>query len=181
MIGRLPVTRASRKPTVAILGAGAGGICMGIRCQQAGYDYTIFEKSDGVGGTWRDNGYPGAACDVPSHIEKIGNQMREGLTRIAAQYEIPLTVSGFAPLTSVSFDHPQNAALLTLFTAKMLERGFLAGGGFYPTLAHTMEHVAEYLAAAQNVLEELGEAIRKNNIAERLSTPVKHAGFARLN
>jgi cyclohexanone monooxygenase len=41
---------------------------MGIALTRAGYDYTIFEKSDGVGGTWRDNSYPGAKCDVPSHL-----------------------------------------------------------------------------------------------------------------
>jgi cyclohexanone monooxygenase len=56
------------RPTVAILGAGAGGIAMGVALTRAGYDYTIFEKSDGVGGTWRDNTYPGAKCDVPSHL-----------------------------------------------------------------------------------------------------------------
>ncbi len=38
------------------------------RSTRAGYDYTIYEKSDGVGGTWRANTYPGAACDVPSHL-----------------------------------------------------------------------------------------------------------------
>jgi cyclohexanone monooxygenase len=41
---------------------------MGIALTRAGYEYTIFEKSDGVGGTWRDNSYPGAKCDVPSHL-----------------------------------------------------------------------------------------------------------------
>jgi cyclohexanone monooxygenase len=56
------------RPKVAILGAGAGGIAMGVALTRAGYDYTIFEKSDGVGGTWRDNSYPGARCDVPSHL-----------------------------------------------------------------------------------------------------------------
>ena len=56
------------RPTVAILGAGAGGIAMGVRLKRAGYRFTIYEQSDGVGGTWRDNTYPGAACDVPSHL-----------------------------------------------------------------------------------------------------------------
>lgn len=54
---------------VAILGAGAGGLGMAIRLERAGItDYAIYEKSDGVGGTWRSNTYPGAACDVPSHL-----------------------------------------------------------------------------------------------------------------
>jgi cation diffusion facilitator CzcD-associated flavoprotein CzcO len=55
------------RPSVAILGAGAGGLAMGIALRRAGFEhFTIFEKSDGVGGTWRDNTYPNAACDVPS-------------------------------------------------------------------------------------------------------------------
>lgn len=60
--------RRDRRPTVAILGAGAGGIAMGIALRRAGFEFTIYEKSHGVGGTWRDNTYPGAACDVPSHL-----------------------------------------------------------------------------------------------------------------
>jgi len=56
-------------PRIAILGAGAGGLCMGARLMQAGIDsFTIFERSDGVGGTWRHNTYPGCACDAPSHF-----------------------------------------------------------------------------------------------------------------
>lgn len=56
-------------PTIAILGAGAGGLAMAVRLKRAGFhDVTIFEKSDGIGGTWRDNTYPGAACDIMSHL-----------------------------------------------------------------------------------------------------------------
>src|ERR1700759_4265111 len=58
----------ANRPSVAVLGAGAGGLAMGVALRRAGFDFTIFEKSDGVGGTWRDNTYPGAACDVPSHL-----------------------------------------------------------------------------------------------------------------
>ena len=56
------------KPTVAVLGAGFGGVAMGIKLKRAGYEFTIYEKSDGAGGVWHDNTYPGAACDVPSHL-----------------------------------------------------------------------------------------------------------------
>jgi cation diffusion facilitator CzcD-associated flavoprotein CzcO len=59
----------ARPPRIAILGAGAGGLCAAIRLRAAGIDsFTVYEKSDGVGGTWRDNSYPGAGCDVPSHL-----------------------------------------------------------------------------------------------------------------
>lgn len=53
----------------AIIGAGFGGIGLAIRMQQQGLqDFLIFEKAGDVGGVWRDNIYPGAACDVPSHL-----------------------------------------------------------------------------------------------------------------
>ena len=54
---------------VLIVGTGFAGLGMGIRLKQAGiHDFTILEQAGGVGGTWRDNHYPGAACDVPSHL-----------------------------------------------------------------------------------------------------------------
>jgi cation diffusion facilitator CzcD-associated flavoprotein CzcO len=52
-----------------IVGAGMSGILAGIRLHEAGLgDYTIYEKADRLGGTWRENTYPGIACDVPSHL-----------------------------------------------------------------------------------------------------------------
>lgn len=56
-----------RPMKIAIIGAGMSGMCMAAKLQDAGIDsYTIFEKADDVGGTWRDNTYPGLTCDVPS-------------------------------------------------------------------------------------------------------------------
>jgi cation diffusion facilitator CzcD-associated flavoprotein CzcO len=58
-----------RPPSVAIIGAGFGGIGLAITLKKAGIDsLTILEKGEGVGGVWRDNTYPGAACDVPSQL-----------------------------------------------------------------------------------------------------------------
>jgi cyclohexanone monooxygenase len=80
---------ARRKPTVAIIGAGAGGLAMGIRLKRAGYEFTIYEKSDGVGGTWRANTYPGAACDVPSHLYSFSFELNPWWSRTyATQPEI---------------------------------------------------------------------------------------------
>ncbi|WP_322858611.1 NAD(P)/FAD-dependent oxidoreductase [Mycobacterium europaeum] len=56
------------RPTVGIIGAGAGGIAMGIQLAEGGYRFTLFDRADGFGGTWRHNTFPGAACDVPSHL-----------------------------------------------------------------------------------------------------------------
>ncbi|MBV8861389.1 MAG: NAD(P)/FAD-dependent oxidoreductase [Mycobacterium sp.] len=57
------------KLSVGIIGAGPGGIALGILLARAGFgDFTIFDREDGVGGTWRINTYPGLACDVKSHL-----------------------------------------------------------------------------------------------------------------
>ncbi|GAA2884166.1 NAD(P)/FAD-dependent oxidoreductase [Streptosporangium fragile] len=69
-------------PTVAIIGAGFGGLCMAIQLQRAGVDsYTIFEAGAGVGGTWRDNTYPGAGCDIPSHLYSFSFEKYSSWTR----------------------------------------------------------------------------------------------------
>jgi len=53
---------------IAVIGAGMAGILAGIKLQEAGYrDFVIYEKADRIGGTWRENTYPGLTCDVPSH------------------------------------------------------------------------------------------------------------------
>jgi cation diffusion facilitator CzcD-associated flavoprotein CzcO len=58
-----------RRHRVLILGAGMSGICMGVRLRQSGIrSFLILEKANRVGGTWRENTYPGVACDVPSHL-----------------------------------------------------------------------------------------------------------------
>ena len=59
------VTRA------VIIGSGFSGLGMGIALRKQGFgarDFLILEKADEVGGTWRDNTYPGCACDIPSHM-----------------------------------------------------------------------------------------------------------------
>jgi cation diffusion facilitator CzcD-associated flavoprotein CzcO len=54
---------------VAIIGAGFAGLGAAIRLKQTGEDdFVVLERGHAVGGTWRDNTYPGAACDVPSHL-----------------------------------------------------------------------------------------------------------------
>lgn len=54
-------------PSVAVIGTGFGGMAAVIELKKRGFDdIVVFEKSDDVGGVWRENTYPGAACDVPS-------------------------------------------------------------------------------------------------------------------
>jgi cation diffusion facilitator CzcD-associated flavoprotein CzcO len=60
---------AARNLRFAVIGAGMSGILSAIRLREAGYDdFTVYEKADRLGGTWRENTYPGISCDVPSHL-----------------------------------------------------------------------------------------------------------------
>ncbi len=57
------------KPRLVIIGAGISGILMGIKLRERGLtDFVILEKAETLGGTWRDNRYPGVACDVAAHL-----------------------------------------------------------------------------------------------------------------
>lgn len=60
---------ASRQLRIVIIGAGMAGILSAIKLREAGYgNFIIYEKANRVGGTWRENTYPGIACDVPAHL-----------------------------------------------------------------------------------------------------------------
>jgi len=65
------ISEASKAPVhtrAVIIGTGFSGLGMAIALQQRGVDFVILEKADDIGGTWRDNSYPGCACDIPSHL-----------------------------------------------------------------------------------------------------------------
>lgn len=69
-------------PKIAIIGAGLSGMCMAIRLKKAGFtNFTIYEKADEVGGTWRENTYPGVACDVPSHLYSFSFEPNPGWSK----------------------------------------------------------------------------------------------------
>ncbi len=66
----LPPTDSVRpEPRFIIIGAGMSGILSAIKLKEAGLDnFAVYEKADRLGGTWRENTYPGITCDVPSHF-----------------------------------------------------------------------------------------------------------------
>ena len=64
-----PMNAHSDSIDIAIIGSGFAGLCMAIKLKEAGFtDFFIAEQADTLGGTWRDNHYPGCACDVQSHV-----------------------------------------------------------------------------------------------------------------
>jgi cation diffusion facilitator CzcD-associated flavoprotein CzcO len=60
---------SKREVRFAVIGAGMSGILSAIKLKEAGLgEFTVYEKADRLGGTWRENSYPGISCDVPSHL-----------------------------------------------------------------------------------------------------------------
>jgi cation diffusion facilitator CzcD-associated flavoprotein CzcO len=117
-----------RQLSVGVVGAGFGGVGLGIKLRQAGIEeFTIFERGDSVGGTWRANTYPGLACDVPSHLYSFSFALgHEWSRRYAPQAEILRYLQdcadrfGLAPhlrfnteVTGASFDAAEGRWTLT--------------------------------------------------------------------
>ncbi|MSR14065.1 MAG: NAD(P)/FAD-dependent oxidoreductase [Gammaproteobacteria bacterium] len=75
---------------VIIIGAGPGGLCTAIKLREAGIeDFVILEKAEGVGGTWWHNRYPGAECDVKSHLYSFSFEIKTDWSRpFSGQAEI---------------------------------------------------------------------------------------------
>ncbi|MGH3422440.1 MAG: flavin-containing monooxygenase, partial [Streptosporangiaceae bacterium] len=83
---------------VAIIGTGFGGLGAGVTLAEAGIsDFVLLERADAVGGTWRDNTYPGCACDVPSHLYSFSfAPNREWTHSFSRQAEIRQYLEGIA-------------------------------------------------------------------------------------
>ena len=118
--------------------------------------------------------------DVPAHVERIGSRVQRGWEESALRHSLPVKVGGYSCLAHFSFKHPQADALRTLYTQRMLELGFLAGTGLYPTLAHTDAVVNRYAEAVDQVFGELALALAEDDVTRRLRGPVAHSGFKRL-
>src|SRR5262245_8987039 len=79
-----------KSTSIVIIGSGFAGIGMAIRLKQAGIDdFVLLEQAGDIGGTWRDNSYPGAACDIQSHLYSFSFEKNPRWTRMyAPQQEI---------------------------------------------------------------------------------------------
>jgi len=87
----------SDRPSVAVVGGGFGGVGAAAMLKREGYeDVTVFEKGERVGGVWQHNTYPGAACDIPSHLYEYSFAPNSWSRRYAPQAEIQAYVEGVA-------------------------------------------------------------------------------------
>ena len=99
----------ARRTRIAVIGAGHSGLCMGMRLKQAGqHDFVILEKAATLGGTWRDNTYPGASCDAPSFLYSFSFAQKTDWSRRFAWQ------SGAARLFDRARDPARTAAALPL-------------------------------------------------------------------
>src|SRR5271166_3759186 len=81
---------ATEHHRIAIVGSGFSGLGMAIRCKQDGIeDFVVLERASELGGTWRDNTYPGCACDIASNLYSFSFAPNPDWTRtFSAQAEI---------------------------------------------------------------------------------------------
>jgi cation diffusion facilitator CzcD-associated flavoprotein CzcO len=104
---------------VVVIGAGMSGILAGIKLKEAGLtNFTIYEKADRIGGTWRENSYPGLTCDVPSHAYTYsfepnpdwtlfmppGSEIQQYFERTTKKYGIDASITFNTEVTSCVFE-----------------------------------------------------------------------------
>lgn len=114
--------QAGRQPRIAIVGAGMSGIAAVVKLEKAGYtDITVFEKADRVGGTWRENTYPGLSCDVPSrwycfsfalkpdwrHRFSYGPEIQAYMESVANDFGVTDRVKFNTGVTDLAYEEPQ--------------------------------------------------------------------------
>lgn len=115
------VPAVRRTPRIAIVGAGASGIALAVKLRRAGIDtFTVFESSDAVGGTWRDNTYPGLYCDVPSRYYSFsfaphpdwsrvfapGDEIRDYLDRVVDDFDLRRSIRFSTSVADATWDDP---------------------------------------------------------------------------
>lgn len=114
------------------------------------------------------------------HLQTTGQGFKDCWTRVAKRHGLEISVDGHNCLPGFQFKGQDPLALETLFTARMLEAGYLATTRVHVSLAHRAEHLAAYETAIDGVFAELAHAIRLSDARQRLKTPVRQPSFARL-
>lgn len=127
---------SNAQPSVIVIGTGFGGLGMAIQLQKAGFaNIILLEKADRVGGTWRDNTYPGAACDVQSHFYSYSFEPKHDWSRkfglqhellgymehCVEKYNLGKHIRFNCEVAEAVFDDAYNRWTLTLTSGETLE------------------------------------------------------------
>ena len=134
----------TRSVSIAILGAGFAGLGMAIRLKQSGEnDFVILEKAGDIGGTWRDNTYPGCACDIPSHLYSFSfalnphwshayspqSEIWDYLRRCARQFGMYPHIQWNSELLDARWDEDEQRWHITTSQGKLLANILILGNG----------------------------------------------------
>lgn len=114
--------KAGRDMRIVVMGAGMSGILSGIKLREAGYtNVVIYEKADRIGGTWRENTYPGLTCDVPSHAYTYsfepnpdwsrhlppGSEIQEYFEQVVSKYRLEEMIRFNQEIVRCAFENGQ--------------------------------------------------------------------------
>jgi glutamate-1-semialdehyde aminotransferase len=113
-----------------------------------------------------------------AHLSSMGDRMREGWEREARAHGLAIETRGIPPLPTFAFGYGERSkAIATLYTQEMLDRGFLASGAFYASLAHDDRAVDAALAATGESFRSIARALAEDAIEASLRGPVAHTGL----
>jgi glutamate-1-semialdehyde 2,1-aminomutase len=138
---------------------------------------------------WTDRAGPSAAIaflnkysklDVGSRLLKIGKKLQKGFKLAAKNSDLNITISGIPQLTAFKLEVDDWPAVLTLYTQKMLEQGFLSSDRCYANFAHTDEYIEDFISSVNKVFAFLKKAIDDNQVRSELNGPVKTMGFNKV-
>ena len=135
--------KSAEPPTIAIIGSGFSGLGMGYYLKRAGIEsFTIFEKAQDLGGVWRENTYPGAACDVPSHLYSFSFEPHYRWSRaygpqkdildyqrgVARKYDLLRHIRFGREVTGAEFDEARGLWVLHFSDGETVEAQVLISG-----------------------------------------------------
>ena len=142
------VATQPRHVEILIVGSGFAGLGAAIKLTQAGkHDFVVIERGSEVGGTWRDNTYPGAACDVPSHLYSYSFELNPNWTRsFSSGGEIQQYVRDVARKYDVLDKH--------VFNCELLSANWDASAGRWVVETSKGAYTAKILVCAVGALSE---------------------------
>ena len=114
-------------------------------------------------------------------ITKIGEYVNSEWMKLSKEFNLPITISGLAALTTFSFKSENALAYKTFITQEMLNKGYLASTSVYVSIEH--EKILEaYFSELENIFSIIGECENSGrDIKKLINGPVCHTGFERLN
>ena len=114
-------------------------------------------------------------------ITKNGEYVNSEWMKLSKEFDLPITISGLAALTTFSFKSEKALAYKTFITQEMLKKGYLAATSVYVCTAHTKDIIDGYIENIRPIFKTIKECEDGRDIMDLLEGPIAHNGFKRLN